>query len=164
MRPNKLTKEIQDKIVHSIKSGNYIETAAVYSGVTKKTLYNWMKRANDELARVDQQPRAKIKKSEEPFVEFLHAVEHALAFAEARDVNIIAKAAEDDWKASAWRLERKFPDRWGRKDKLDADLKHTGKDGGAIQTETTLNLSSLSDEELSSLETILTKTTDTEAS
>jgi transposase len=162
MRPNKLTKEIQDKIVHSIKAGNYIETAAVYSGITKKTLYNWMKRANDELTRLDQQPRAKMKKSEAPFVEFLHAVEEALAFSEARDVNIIAKAAEEDWKAAAWRLKRKFPDRWG--DKIETDLKVSGKDGGPIQTETTINLSSLSDEELSSLETILTKTTDTEAS
>jgi len=39
-----------------------------------------------------------------------------------RDVAIIAKAAAGGhWQAAAWRLERKFPDRWGRKTKLTGD-------------------------------------------
>jgi hypothetical protein len=40
-------------------------------------------------------------------------VEKAQAEAEARDVAIIAKAAPDDWRAAAWRLERKAPRRYG---------------------------------------------------
>lgn len=27
-----------------------------------------------------------------------------------------------DWQAAAWRLERRFPDQWGRKDKMELDL------------------------------------------
>ncbi len=44
---------------------------------------------------------------------FLNAVEKAQAESESRDVAIIAKAASDDWKAAAWRLERKQPRRYG---------------------------------------------------
>lgn len=40
-------------------------------------------------------------------------MEKAQAESESRDVAIIAKAASDDWKAAAWRLERKQPRRYG---------------------------------------------------
>lgn len=126
-RPTKITPKIQETIVENLKAGNYIETAAAHAGIEKKTLYNWMKRAAREQQRVDDNPRAKIRKEEAPFVEFLHAVEKAQAFAEVRDVRLIAKAAEDHWQAAAWRLERKFPDKWGRKDKVSADLQHSGE-------------------------------------
>lgn len=35
------------------------------------------------------------------------------------------------WQAAAWRLERKFPDKFGKKDKSHVEL--TGRDGGPIQ-------------------------------
>lgn len=111
-RPTKLTPEVQEKIVQAIRAGAYIETAAAYAGVNKQTLYNWMKRGN-------QQRSGKYRR-------FLDAVEKALADAEMRDLLIITKAAEVDWKAAAWRLERKFPDRWGRKERVQADVHHSG--------------------------------------
>ncbi len=117
-RPTKLTPDVQEKIVQAIRAGNYIETAAAYAGVDKKTLYTWMKLGND------------CKSGKNVHAQFLHAVEKALADAEVRDVTIIGKAAEENWQASAWRLERKFPDRWGRKDthKLTDDLSKLSDD------------------------------------
>jgi hypothetical protein len=41
-------------------------------------------------------------------------------------VVLIGKAAERNWTAAAWRLERKY-DRWRRRDKLD--LSHSGAVG-----------------------------------
>lgn len=124
-RPTKLTLETQNKIIVAIKAGNYIETAAAYAGINKSTLYDWLKRGEREKQRVEKNPRYKIRKKERPFVGFSNAVEKALAEAEIRDVALIAKAAEEQWHAAAWRLERKFPDRWGRR-KLDVDVKHSG--------------------------------------
>lgn len=112
-RPTKLTPELQNEICRVIRAGNYIETASAYAGISKDTLYRWLK----------QGKRAKRGK----YRDFSDAVEKALAESEIRDVTIIAKAAEDNWQAAAWRLERKFPDRWGRKERVQADVSHSGQ-------------------------------------
>lgn len=118
-RPTKLTPELQEEICKIIRAGNYIETAAAYVGISKNTIYDWMRRGAREKERLKKNPRAKMKKSEAPFVEFSDSIEKALAYAEVRDVAIIGKAAETQWQAAAWRLERKFRDRWGRNDFKD---------------------------------------------
>lgn len=159
-RPTKLTQELQDKLVTVIKAGNYIETACAYVGIDKSTFYDWLKRGAREKQRLAQNPRARIRKKEEPYVEFSNAVEKALAEAEVRDVAIIGKAATENWQAAAWRLERKFPERWGRKDRFA--LEHTGKDGGPIETSHKLDLSKLTDKELEVLEHIISKSTNIE--
>ena len=114
-RPTKLDYKVQEKIIQAIKAGNYMETAAAYAGISKSTLYDWLKRGEREKQRVAKNPRYRIRKSEKIYVDFSDAVEKALAEAEVRDVLLISKAAEEQWQAAAWRLERKFPDRWGRR-------------------------------------------------
>ncbi len=104
-RPCKLTPAIQSKIVEYIHAGAYIETAAAAAGISKDTLYAWLRRG----ARGDGTR----------FREFSDAVERALAQAELRDLLIIGKAAQTQWQAAAWRLERKCPDRWGRKVRIE---------------------------------------------
>lgn len=127
-RPTKLNQGVQQKIVTAIRAGNYIETAAAYAGINKTTLYDWLKRGAREQERFRKNPKARVRKREAPYVEFSNAVEKALAEAEIRDVAIIGKAAEEQWQAAAWRLERKFPKRWGRQ----VALEHSGKGGGGI--------------------------------
>lgn len=118
-RPTKISKSLIDEFSRVIKAGNYIETAAAYVGISKNTVYDWLRRGAREKERLEKNPRAKLKKSEALFVEFSDAVEKALAAAEIRDVMLIGKAAETQWQAAAWRLERKFPERWGRKERLE---------------------------------------------
>lgn len=126
-RPTKLTPELQEKICQAIRAGNYIETAAAYAGISKVTLHEWMRRGRRETERVEKaEGRAKVRKKEAPFVGFLNSVEKALAEAEVRDVFIIGKAAEENWQAAAWRLERKFPDRWGRRERWRPEEQETG--------------------------------------
>lgn len=160
-RPSKLTPEIQEEILRVIKSGNYIETACAYVGINKTTFYDWLKKGAREKERVAQNPRARVRKDLQKYVDFSNAVDKALAQAEIRDVAIIGKAAEENWQAAAWRLERKFPDRWGRKEKYS--LEHSGKDGGPIETSHTeqIDLSNLTDKELEQLEKIIAKSTNT---
>ena len=109
-RPTKLTPELQEKIVTAVRGGNYIETAAAYAGVSKDTLYAWLKRG------------ARATHPNSPYRRFSDAIEKALAEAEMRDVLIIGKAAEEQWQAAAWRLERKFADRWGRQVQVKQEL------------------------------------------
>lgn len=110
-RPTKLTMEMQTEIVELIKAGNYVETACLVAGVSKQSFYQWLKKANAST-RTNK------------YVVFRDAVKKAQAWAEARDVAIIARHSEEYWQAAAWRLERKYPDKWGRQ-KLE--VQHTGK-------------------------------------
>lgn len=110
-----MTKETQAKIVEAVRAGAYIETASAFAGIDKASLYAWMKRGNAQTKGI--------------YREFLNAIEKAFADSELRDIMNIGNAAKENWQASAWRLERKFPDRWGRKDRIsvDANVKHSGE-------------------------------------
>ncbi len=48
---------------------------------------------------------------------FVEAVEVALAEWEARDVLLIGEAAKTDWHAAAWRLERRLPKVYGKRER-----------------------------------------------
>lgn len=112
-RPTKLTPEIEKKICDYLKEGNYRETAAEMAGIGTTTFYNWLK-------------KGKEAKRKSKFREFRDAVKKAEAFAESYHLQKLRKAGDKgNWQANAWYLERKFPEKWGRKDKLD--LKHDGK-------------------------------------
>ena len=113
-RPTKLTIELIEEIATYLRAGNYIETTASLVGVHRDSIYEWLKRGNAEITRVSKSNRARIRKREEIFVEFTDTVKRAQAQAEAMLVAQIGKASEKHWQASAWRLERKYPDRWGR--------------------------------------------------
>lgn len=106
-RPTKLTPEIQAAIVDAIRRGNYIETAATIAGITKDTLYKWIKRGNACKSGA--------------FKDFSDAIKKAIAESEDHDITVINSAAAMYWQAAAWRLERKFPDRWGRRDRTNPD-------------------------------------------
>lgn len=100
-RPSKLTPEIRDKIVEMLKIGNYIETVCEFVDINKSTYYMWLK-------------QAEVSTRSTKYSKFRDAVRKAMAFAEARDVAIIARAAEKDWRAAVWMLERRYPERWGK--------------------------------------------------
>jgi len=113
-RPTKLTKELINEIAQYLRAGNYIETTAALVGIHRDSIYEWLKRGNAEIERVSKSNRARIRKREEIFVEFTDTVKKAQAQAEAMLVGLIGQAAQKNWTAAAWRLERKYPDKWGR--------------------------------------------------
>lgn len=141
-RPCLLTPELQDQIVKYLHAGAYIETACAAAGIHKDTLYDWLKKG--AAARADGR--------DDKFSTFSDAVEKAMAEAELADINRIGAAAvgrparfdkngkqiqseiQPNWMAAAWRLERKFPQRYGRR----VAMEHTGKDGKPIETTVTV--------------------------
>jgi len=97
----KLDPVVTQKIVDLIRAGNYLEVAATAAGIHRTTLHRWVR-----LGREQKRGR---------YHRFLLSVEKAQAESESRDVALIAKAATDDWKAAAWRLERRSPRRYGQR-------------------------------------------------
>jgi len=121
-RPTKLTPELQEEILRYISADNYFETSCWAVGITPQTGYNWLKRGERESSGI--------------FREFYLAVKRAEAKAEILNVAYI-KAGTDNWQSRAWILERKFPDRWGKKEKHEL----TGKDGQPIEVKGYINVS-----------------------
>lgn len=114
-RPDRLTKERHERIVQLIRNGVYIQTACEANGIGTSTYYRWLENADNP----DADPK---------YREFREAITRARAEAEARHVLHVEQAARTDWKAAAWFLERSFPTRYGRQQRIE----HTGADGGAI--------------------------------
>lgn len=133
-RPTLLTPERTEKIVQLIAAGNFSETAALASGISKQTYYNWLARGRAERERLNDKPNLKPKAKEEPYLEFFDAIEKARAEAEARMVVLITKAAQEPktWQAAAWWLERVAPQKYGRVNRTEL----SGPEGAPIKSET----------------------------
>lgn len=94
-------------ICEALEGGAYLATAAALAGLHPDTVYKWLKRGAE---------------GEEPYATFASAVESAQATGEKRLLDLIRAAAAEPkhWQAAAWMLERKFPDRYGRKMRVEA--------------------------------------------
>lgn len=102
-----LTPDVHARIVAFVRAGSYDYIAAAAAGVSKGTFSKWLKRGAEQI-RLN---RRGIYRS------LLEDIEKAAAEAEIRDIARIDKAAAAGiWQAAAWRLERKHPDRWGRRE------------------------------------------------
>ena len=101
-RPSKLSKELTENLLNFIRAGAFVETAVNASGISKDTLYAWLKRGKRE--------------SKGAYREFSDAFQKASAEFEVGGILKIRAAAKDPkgWFAMAWLLERRFPDRWAR--------------------------------------------------
>jgi len=123
-RPTKLTPAVEERIARAIRAGNYPEVAARHAGVHPSTYYRWLERGGlDGEAPED-----------DPYRHFRAEVERALADSEAAEVGLIAQAARGGtWQAGAWLLERRFPDRWGRRQRVEQV--HELKEGEATELE-----------------------------
>lgn len=151
-RPPNLTEDIIKSIVNALRAGAYVETAAVVAGVPKQTYYQWLIRSHPYKSK-----KGRVIQPKPIYVALRHAVERAMEEAVMRDLMNIDKCAmgtpnylknaqgklilddkgnpqvegysmTPDWRASAWRLERRNPKTWGRFDRIEA----TGKDGEAL--------------------------------
>lgn len=106
-RPGKFTPETCKRIVDMLRAGSYPKVAANAAGVSERTFYYWIERAQ----------------TDDDYREFAEAVDRALSEGEARAVAVIAAASTESWQAAAWMLERRYPDRWARPSQRDKDEK-----------------------------------------
>lgn len=104
-RPTKLTPEIRQRIVAAIRAGNYAEPAARSAGISAATYYRWLRRGERESRGI--------------YSDFREEVRRAESEAEVHAVAVIRRAMPDDWRAAAHYLERRYPDRWRRRESLE---------------------------------------------
>lgn len=137
-RPTKLTPAIQTAIVQAISLGVPTGTAAAYVGITKACFLQWLQRGEGTHPTRPATTR---------YVDFVAAIEKAKAIDETRRIARLEQAArggqvtrvktttypdgrvtreectsEPQWTVDAWFLERSYPDRWGRRERMDVRL------------------------------------------
>lgn len=94
--------DLVQSFLECVLEGNYIETAAEVAGLSKVTVYDWLKRGEAD---------------ETPFNLFANAMKRASAQAERESVKRVRKAGEDArfWAADMTFLERRHPEKWARR-------------------------------------------------
>lgn len=117
-RPSKFTEQTKTKILEGIRLGLEPSRACVLAGLTFETLNLWRTKAIE-----DKLPA---------YIEFFEDIEKAKVEHERIHLLNISEAAKaGTWTASAWTLERMFPDKYSLKTRTEI----TGKDGGPVQQE-----------------------------
>lgn len=98
---SKYTPELAEKIATLVASGLDQKTAAAIAGVHEVTLCNWLKN-HINFANLLEQKRGE-------------AIQRALSQVQA--------AAEKQWQAAAWYLERTQPDKFALQTRIRGDVK-----------------------------------------
>lgn len=102
----KLTSEIAEESIRLVKAGASNSDVIAYIGVTETTFYRWLREPRTEPERQLSQG---LKKAE---------TERKLWHLQR-----IHKAAEEgDWKASAWYLERRYPNEYARTQRITGEV------------------------------------------
>jgi hypothetical protein len=97
-----------DKLEEAILIGATYELAAMYAGISEKTFKHWREAARTAAPGTPLADlRERLRQAEgRAAIEWLDKIEKV--------------ASEGDWKAAAWKLERRWPDTYGRR--LQADF------------------------------------------
>ena len=100
-----LDKDTRIRLLDAVRLGSFIEHACAYAGITSRTYRKWR-----ELAEEGTQP----------YAELFEQIRYAESESILRRLGRIEKAGVDGtWTADAWLLERKYPDQFGKKDKVE---------------------------------------------
>lgn len=101
-RKTKYTPETIERLTQAIKLGASYDLACKYAGITFQTFNEWRKEK----------------------AEFSERVKEAEGMAAVGWLAKIEKAASNGaWQAAAWKLERRYPEEYGQRQRIDA--RHT---------------------------------------
>lgn len=104
MRSEKINPELVSAICEDIAKGFSYEKAALNNGISASTFFRWLK-------------LGKTTDSDPIYQHFAKEVKAASEFSEDEALQIVRSAATigRNWKASAWFLEKRFPDKYGKR-------------------------------------------------
>lgn len=125
-----ISEEIIDRIVTAVRGGNYLDDSARYAGIGERTIFEWLAKGREALEAAGDDIDL-VPPDRQLYARLTQAVEKARSDAVVRNLTLIQRAAETNWQAAAWYLERTNPRKWGRRDTVEI----TGENGGAVRVE-----------------------------
>jgi hypothetical protein len=127
-----LTPTVLEKITNAIVAGLPATFVPPFAGIAKQTFSDWLKRGAQAI-EAELEGR-EVPESEKPYMELSNQVDKAVSILALRCLKTINQATEgirnDDgtfaiapsWQAAMTLLERRLPEHFGRKDRIE----HTG--------------------------------------
>jgi len=130
-----------DDIDQALRAGGSMETAAAFAGVSPATFRQWL--VDGRRAESLPRPQAQAISLK---VDLVAVVEVAIADFKLSLTGGIFQHGRDSWQAWAWLAERRFPDEFGRRQRID----HGNAEGEPFRVAPTpvFDPSKLTDEEL----------------
>jgi hypothetical protein len=116
-RPTKLNTELLRRLVEMYRLGASQADACRYAGVSPDALQRWLKAGRAELAAIEAQPEGEYDVSD--CAALALAIDRAQGEFVKDNLENIRTHSQREWPASAWLLERRFPDDWGKREKVD---------------------------------------------
>lgn len=154
-RPTKLNHEIARRLLEMFALGASQADACRYAGISHDSLQRWIAAGRAELARIEAQGEGDYLVSDAALL--VLGIDRALGeFARANLDNIrFAARSPRNWTASAWLLERRLPDDWGKREKVEhahtheiiGEVERMARERG-LDAEATARLRNLAEERL----------------
>lgn len=118
------TPELAEEMAEYLEDGLYIQEACTLAGVSKSSVYKILRKGTADIEAGESTPEA----------DFTHAIKRALASAERESLKAVRAAGKlpQFWAADAWYLERRYPGKYGKKDRVA--LEHSGSMGIGVAT------------------------------
>lgn len=104
-RPSALTPDVESRILNAVRCGVPKKGACAAAGIAEDTLYGWLERARTRPGS--------------EYADFAVRLEKARHEGIAARAAIVMKAAQKDWRAAAWMLERDLPEHFSPKARLE---------------------------------------------
>lgn len=110
-RPPKLTHEMIEKIADLIVIGKPIAVAANLAGISESTIYRWL-------------AMGKKKGAKKIYKDLVERVYEACEFSEFEALQVLRQATLEgaNWRAAAWILERRHPEKYAKKSPQDENI------------------------------------------
>ena len=141
-RPSSLTPELQERICDAIRDGRNYDQACTLAGIHRSTFMKWraMGRAATRKTKYRDFLDATVRAREEWLIRQEALIEEVghdgerveeIVRTTKPDGSVVEKKRiirRRDWKAVAWLMERRHPERYGQRQKLEhgGGLKHEG--------------------------------------
>lgn len=106
-RPQKISMELIERIADHIRKGNFIDVSCAFEGIHKDTYYRWLKEGANSTDPDD------LKKI------FSDTVSKAEAESIIDMNDDMAKHGANNWKPIAWRMERRFQNKYGKRQEIE---------------------------------------------
>lgn len=106
-RPSTLTHKGIQRLREALSTGVGYESACALAGVAYRSFARWRAEAYRDRGP-DEPPPPKVLR------ELREMLENVSAELERECLTQLREAAPKNWQASAWLLERRFPETWGR--------------------------------------------------